>query len=76
MLLWLEHGGPPITLAAATAHLFSPTLIKQMKYQHFFREITILLIKQMKYQHLGSQNDPTTKYTTLGPKFYGHNFLH
>ena len=35
-LLWLENGGPPITLAAATAHLFSPTLIKPMKYQHFF----------------------------------------
>jgi hypothetical protein len=35
-LLWLENGGPPITLAAATAHLFSPTLIKPMKYQYFF----------------------------------------
>ena len=41
----------------------------------FFWKNTILLIKQMKYQHFGSQNDPTTKYTTLGRKFYGHNFL-
>ena len=38
MLLWLENGGPPITLAAATAHLFSPTLIKPMKYQYVFLE--------------------------------------
>ena len=55
-LLWLENGGPPITLAAATAHLFSPTLIKPMKYQHFFWQITILLIKPMKYQHLAKIN--------------------
>jgi hypothetical protein len=32
MLLWLQFGGPPINAAAATATLFSQTLIKPMKY--------------------------------------------
>ena len=32
MLLWLQFGGPPINAAAATATLFSQTLIKHVKY--------------------------------------------
>ena len=57
---------------------FSPTLIKPTKYLHFLSKSCFAYktcVKAMKNQHFGSQNDPTTKYTTLEPKFYGYNFL-
>ena len=32
MLLWLQFGGPPMHAAAATATLFSQTLIEHLKH--------------------------------------------